>query len=201
MRGEPPHSAGRCIPARVYVYRLGFVFKLQIPTKATRSRLFLSSSASGTPVKSRFNQRVVRFASKLWACQCLTRHRPRNSPEIILAYPHQKDRTVWSGRLTSGKNVVTTVRSANLRPASACRAFFADSVVSNLTKILPTPADCLLPPLGRGTFSATTSPNLAHSSFTSSQISGPCQQVTMQKRMCWLDTDPRSRHCQSVPRP
>ena len=61
----------------------------------------------------------------------------------------------WSmGNLTSGKNVVTTVLSANFLPARAWRAFFAEAGVSYLTKILPTPADCRLPPLGRGTFNA-----------------------------------------------
>ena len=73
--------------------------------------------------------------------------------------------------LTSEKYVVTTVRSANFLPARARRAFPADSGVSNLTKILPTPFDCLLPPVGRGTFMSSTLPYFSHSSFTSSQIS------------------------------
>lgn len=72
---------------------------------------------------------------------------------------------------TSGKYVVTTVLSANFRPANDFRALVVESVVSNLTKILPTPADCLLPPEGRGIFKSTMVPNLEHSSRTSSQIS------------------------------
>jgi hypothetical protein len=75
------------------------------------------------------------------------------------------------GLLTSEKYVVTTVRSANFLPARARRAFPADSGVSNLTKIFPTPLDCLLPPVGLGTFISKTFPNFSHSSFTSSQIS------------------------------
>ena len=76
-----------------------------------------------------------------------------------------------AGYLTSGKYVVTTVRSANFLPARAWSAFFAEAGESYLTKIFPTPADCRLPPVGRGTFSARILPNLVHSSSTSSQIS------------------------------
>lgn len=75
------------------------------------------------------------------------------------------------GRLTSEKYVVTTVLSANFRPAKAWSAFRAESGLSYLTKILPTPVDCLEPPLGRGTFISSTWPYFSHSSLMSSQIS------------------------------
>lgn len=73
--------------------------------------------------------------------------------------------------LTSEKYVVTTVLSANLRPARACSAVRAESALSYFTKILPTPFDCRLPPLGRGTFISVTWPYFSHSSLMSSQIS------------------------------
>lgn len=38
-----------------------------------------------------------------------------------------------TSKFSSGKNVVTTVRSANLRPASACKAFLVDAAESYLT--------------------------------------------------------------------
>lgn len=79
--------------------------------------------------------------------------------------------TVRRRLLTSEKYVVTTVRSANLRPAKACSAVRAESALSYLTKILPTPVDCRLPPLGRGTFISSTWPYFSHSSLMSSQIS------------------------------
>ena len=66
---------------------------------------------------------------------------------------------------------MTTVLSANLRPARAASALRAESALSYLTKILPTPVDCREPPLGRGTFISSTSPYFSHSSFMSSQIS------------------------------
>lgn len=43
--------------------------------------------------------------------------------------------------LTSGKYVVTTVLSANFLPASDVKALVVASIVSNLTKMRPTPAD------------------------------------------------------------
>jgi hypothetical protein len=73
--------------------------------------------------------------------------------------------------LTSGKYVVTTVRSENFLPASAFRALVAASAVWYLTKILPTPAEFLLPPIGRGMTIFTISPYFPHSSSTSSLIS------------------------------
>jgi hypothetical protein len=78
------------------------------------------------------------------------------------------------GKLTSGKYVVTTVRSANFLPANALSAFVAISGVSNLIKIFPTPADCLLPPIGLGILMARILPNFSHSSWTSSRISESC---------------------------
>ena len=66
---------------------------------------------------------------------------------------------------------MTTVLSANFRPANACSAVRAESALSYLTKILPTPLDCLLPPLGRGTFISRTWPYFSHSSLMSSHIS------------------------------
>lgn len=83
----------------------------------------------------------------------------------------QKVHSTTSLVLTSEKYVVTTVRSANFLPASAFSAAVVDSIVSNLTKILPTPVDCRLPPDGRGTFISRIRPYFSHSSRTSSQIS------------------------------
>jgi len=97
-----------------------------------------------------------------------TMRRRRSSP-----VPMSAESGNGSGRRpASGKYVVTTVRSANLRPASALRALVDDSVLSYLTNILPTPADCRLPPTGLGTLISRIMPNLEHSSRTSSQISG-----------------------------
>src|ERR1700761_2523529 len=83
------------------------------------------------------------------------------------------------GKHTSSKYVVTTVRSANFRPASACNAFFALSAFSYLMKILPTPADWRLPIEGRGIFMERIVPYFWHSSMTSSQISA------VRVRMWW----------------
>ncbi len=81
-------------------------------------------------------------------------------------------RTSVRGRgLPLGSMWSPPVRSANFLPANACSAFFAVSGESNLTKIFPTPADCLLPPTGRGILSPRTVPNFSHSSWTSSLIS------------------------------
>lgn len=74
-------------------------------------------------------------------------------------------------KITSAKYVTTTVRSANFRPARARSALPASAGVSYFTNIFPTPVDCLLPPLGLGTFISNTFPYFAHSSLTSSQIS------------------------------
>lgn len=95
---------------------------------------------------------------------------PRSSP-IFLVSDFFKGFVRYGRKLTSEKYVVTTVRSANFRPAKERSALPADSGVSNLTKILPTPLDCLLPPVGLGTFISRTFPYFSHSSFTSSHIS------------------------------
>jgi len=98
---------------------------------------------------------------------------PRIDFKVFLKYPRQVFTPQKNGMsLTSAKYVVTTVRSANFLPANACNALRAESALSYLTKILPTPLDCLLPPLGRGTFISRTWPYFSHSSLTSSQISG-----------------------------
>lgn len=67
-------------------------------------------------------------------------HLPSIDIEILLSKSQSLES--WStseGALTSPKKVTTTVRSANFRPAKARRAFLADSGVSYLTKIFPTP--------------------------------------------------------------
>jgi len=109
----------------------------------------------------------------------------------------------WRCEHTSGKYVVTTVRSANLRPAKARSALVANSGVSNLIKILPTPADCLLPPTGLGILRDRIVPNFSHSSWTSSRISGKTSQQRELERLevgWWRMTHPRSRHCPSARR-
>lgn len=91
--------------------------------------------------------------------------------KVLLSEQLVRSSSSRSAELTSEKYVVTTVLSANFRPASACIALRADSALSYLTNILPTPFDCRLPPLGLGIFISCTSPYLSHSSLTSSQIS------------------------------
>lgn len=154
----------------------------------------------------------------MWHCASSTRLRkgkcfgsflPSSDLEILLfVYVslyviHNSKRGEWGQglRRTSGKKVVTTVLSANLRPASSCNAFLHDSVVSNCTKILPTPADCLLPPLGRGIFSPIIFPNLPHSSRTSSQISGSEKSVLKSWRVRVVSNYLRSHHCPSALQP
>lgn len=97
--------------------------------------------------------------------------------KVLLPKSQSRQHQPAQPQLTSAKNVTTTVLSANLRPASDLSAFCAASEVSYLMKILPTPADCLLPPLGRGILSSSTLPYFSHSSFTSAQISANVQSV------------------------
>jgi hypothetical protein len=91
------------------------------------------------------------------------------------SFPTTTPIIVWI--LTSSNQVTTTVRSANFRPASASSAFFASAAFSYFKKILPTPADCRDPPLGRGILMSRIVPYLAHSSRTSSTISGDVSNV------------------------
>lgn len=150
-----------------------FCMKIELAPYSGARSLIPSTNFPSSPIPSLPNIRVLdgtpqpdqprrRFRVQI------TKHRRRSFPVIDISIGNlRQDR----GDLTSGKYVATTVRSANLRPARALRAFVVDSTASNLTKILPTPAICLLPPAGRGTLMSRTGPNFEHSSRTSSRIS------------------------------
>ena len=92
--------------------------------------------------------------------KCPLHRNPYQNPALIF-FPLYHAPT---SKFSSGKNVVTTVRSANFLPASARSAFCAPSGESYLTKILPTPAEDLLGPEGRGILTSRMVPYLEHSS-------------------------------------
>jgi hypothetical protein len=129
------------------------------PDCARRKQLERSSGCHWNSPSQHGHQALT---SKLAYANISLHHLPAPSSH----HPYSKRKA-----LTSSKKVVTTVRSANFRPASAANAFFAPSFVSYFKKILPTPADCRLPIDGRGIFMDRIVPYLAHSSRTSSQIS------------------------------